>query len=195
MENVPIKTAKQILWYATCLTLGIAVGTILGRCLTSTPEPITFTKVNVIEVIKFEETNSNRECLAQALFAEFRSETAAAAIAGGEVILNRVNDKRYPNTICEVVRYKNKGVYHFSYQYKTDPNFYKTARVFSSMRVTSIEIKAKERAYEIADNVMASVPALPSDALNYHTIAVKPSWAHNLQKNSQIGKTIFYRGY
>lgn len=200
MENLLHAHEAQLTkWFALALSLGIAAGGLLGRCTAPTPEPVMFTKVNIVEVEKvvtqFEATNSNRECLAQALFAEARGEPKDGAVKVGEVIMNRVKDHRYPNSICGVVRYKNKGVYHFSYQDKSDDNFYKTARVFADMHVTPIELKARERAYEIADMVMVGVPTLPSSSLNYHSVNVEPKWASNLEKHSQVGAHIFYVGY
>ena len=42
-------------------------------------------------------------CLALNIYYEARSEPLAGKIAVSEVVLNRVADTRYPNTICEVV--------------------------------------------------------------------------------------------
>jgi len=204
MENLlHAHEARLTKWFALMGSLCLAVGLTLGRCTAPTPQPVMVTKVKVEEVekivTKFEKTNSNRECLAQALFAEARGETKAGAKAVGEVIMNRVKDTRYPHTICGVVRYKTvrngKVTYHFSYQNKSDDNFYKTARVFADMHVTAIELGARERAYEIADMVMAGVPSLPSTSLNYHSTAVKPPWSDDLTKHKQVGAHIFYTGY
>jgi len=200
MENLfQAYEAKLTKWFSLMGALCLAAGLTLGRCTAPEPEPVMFTKVNYVEVEKvvtqFKETNSNRECMAQALFAEARGEPKEGAIKVGEVIMNRVKDHRFPHTICEVVRYKNKGTYHFSYQNKSDDNFYKTARVFADMHVTPTERRARERAYEITDIVMAGIPSLPSSSLNYHSVSVQPDWADRLEKHSQVGAHVFYTGY
>ena len=43
------------------------------------------------------------ECLTKALYFEARGETTAGQIAVAEVILNRVDHARYPDTVCRVV--------------------------------------------------------------------------------------------
>ena len=47
-------------------------------------------------------------CLAMAVYYEARSESRDAQMAVAEVILNRVNSPKFPNTICEVVK-QDKG--------------------------------------------------------------------------------------
>ena len=43
------------------------------------------------------------ECLALNMYYEARNQGSAGLLAVSAVVLNRVNDKRFPNTICEVV--------------------------------------------------------------------------------------------
>lgn len=199
MENSYQTDNTLTRWFGLCMLSAAIPFFWLGRCTAPQPAPVMFTKVNIVEVekevIKYLPTVGERECLAQALFAEARGESYEAAKAMGSVIMNRVADKRYPDSICGVVRYLNKGTFHFSYQYTSDANFYKTARVFADMRVTEIERSARERAYKIADNLMAGVSTLPSDSLNYHATSVEPDWAAKLTVHKKIGGTIFYTGF
>lgn len=182
--------------------LALIIGVLAGHW--TTPEkvqyvPQTNTVIETKIVRQFIPTNSERECLAQAIFAEARSETEKGQLAVGSSIANRMDDPRYPDTLCGVVEYKTvrngKVTYHFSYQYKEDDNFYKTARVFANMRVTSKEIEARELAYEVADKILGGERNLPDDSLNYHSTAVSPDWANKLTFHVQIGKHKFYRGF
>lgn len=190
---------KLTRWFSAAIALGITIAFPLGRCTAPQPQPVTLTQVNTVEVekvvTKFEDTNSERECMAQALYAETRGESRKGSRLVKEVIQNRKADHRYPNTICGVVGYRNKGVYHFSYQNKSDPNFYETARVFSNMHTTYEERKARRRAYEVADEPTSTNPTLPSNSLNYHATSVKPNWADKLVKHAEVGAHIFYVGY
>ena len=43
-------------------------------------------------------------CLTEALYFEARGESLVGQVAVAEVILNRVDSRRYPNTVCSVVR-------------------------------------------------------------------------------------------
>ena len=55
---------------------------------------------------------SELNCLVEAVYYEARSEPLIAQLAVANVVLERVRDERFPNTICEVVhqgRYNRKG--------------------------------------------------------------------------------------
>ena len=45
------------------------------------------------------------ECLALNIYHEARSESLAGQFAVADVVMNRVAHKRYPNTICGVVKH------------------------------------------------------------------------------------------
>ena len=49
------------------------------------------------------EERSEMWCLAQNIYYEARGSNRADRVAVADVVLNRVEDTRYPNTICEVV--------------------------------------------------------------------------------------------
>ena len=48
-------------------------------------------------------SSKQMSCLAEALYFEARGEPIKGQLAVGEVVLNRVEDPRYPNSICKVV--------------------------------------------------------------------------------------------
>ena len=50
------------------------------------------------------EHSPSAKCLALNMYYEARNQGTAGAIAVTNVVLNRVNDERFPNTICEVVK-------------------------------------------------------------------------------------------
>ena len=198
MENQVKLTQQFALMGVMWFILGV-----LGTLFVREPEivyvPATNTVIETKLVKTYVPTNPERECLAQALYAEARGEIVEGKLGVGSVIANRVADYRYPDTICGVVEYKTvrKGVttYHFSYQDKGDDNFYKTARVFANMRVSATELKARNEAYQVADKILAGENILPADSLNYHSTKVNPPWSKVLKKHTQIGLHIFYRGY
>ena len=49
------------------------------------------------------EPDRSTECLALNMYHEARGQGIAGELAVTAVVLNRVNDKRYPDTVCEVV--------------------------------------------------------------------------------------------
>ena len=79
------------------------------------------------------------ECLATNLYHEARGETLEGQIAIGNVVLNRVKDVRYPNTVCDVV-YDRK---QFSWYWDGKSDEPKNKDVFLQMSVLSIQILAE----------------------------------------------------
>ena len=49
------------------------------------------------------EMSSSAECLAKNMYYEARNQGTAGWLAVTAVVLNRVNDRRFPNTVCEVI--------------------------------------------------------------------------------------------
>ena len=47
--------------------------------------------------------NRSAECLALNMYHEARGQGTAGLFAVTAVVLNRVNDKRFPNSVCEVI--------------------------------------------------------------------------------------------
>ncbi|WP_407648137.1 cell wall hydrolase [Devosia rhodophyticola] len=51
---------------------------------------------------------SERECMMRAMYFESNRSSAEGMLAVGTVVMNRVNDRRYPQTVCGVVSQKNQ---------------------------------------------------------------------------------------
>jgi len=51
---------------------------------------------------------SEKECMMRAMYFESNRSSAEGMLAVGTVVMNRVNDPRYPKTICGVVGQKNQ---------------------------------------------------------------------------------------
>ena len=62
---------------------------------------ISTTSVNATEVNEFREMEAT--CLAKNMYYEARNQGLAGQFAVSLVVMNRVKDDRYPNTICGVV--------------------------------------------------------------------------------------------
>jgi spore germination cell wall hydrolase CwlJ-like protein len=127
---------------------------------------------------------SEKQCLAQAIYFEARSEPEEGQAAVAQVILNRMTSGLYPATICGVV-YQNRRQYHgcqFSFACEG-----KTLRVR--------EGESWAQATRIADDVLGGKTWLADvgDATHYHANYVKPRWARALTKMDVIGKHVFYR--
>ena len=53
-------------------------------------------------------TLNARECMARAMYFESNRSSEEGMLAVGTVVMNRVNDPRYPKTVCGVVGQKNQ---------------------------------------------------------------------------------------
>ena len=122
-------------------------------------------------------------CLAEALYFEARGESLRGQVAVAEVILNRVDSKRYPKTICGVVQQgqHRRNACQFSYNCDGRSNHIGNKKVF-------------ERLGKIAWSMMNGTPRkLTGSALYYHNTSVKPRWSRKFHRTAKIGSHIFYR--
>ena len=77
--------------------------------------------LSIAQELKAWDENGNVACLAEAIYFESGNQSDAGRLAVGHVILNRVDMKEYPDTICDVVQqgqYKQNSV---SYTHLTLP--------------------------------------------------------------------------
>jgi spore germination cell wall hydrolase CwlJ-like protein len=123
------------------------------------------------------------ECLAEALYFEARGETVRGMFAVGEVILNRVDNNSYPNTLCNVINQGTGRKYGCQFTYTCDGK----AEVVA-------EPGSWERVGKVARILLDGVPRqLTGGATHYHTKAVNPSWAQRFPRTATIGSHHFYR--
>ena len=78
---------------------------------------------NIIDKTK----NPEAYCMAQNILFEASVEPMAGKIAVGLVVLNRVNDNRYPNTICEVIK---QGPMYESWKTRKDTDLADEDRIY-----------------------------------------------------------------
>ncbi|WP_425439500.1 cell wall hydrolase [Puniceibacterium sediminis] len=123
------------------------------------------------------------ECLAEALYFEARGESVKGQFAVAEVILNRVDSPRYPNSVCGVVHQGTGKKYGCQFTYTCDGN------------PESIhEPKAFTEVGKVAKLMISGAPrALTDGATHYHTGRVKPKWARKFPLTAEIGTHLFYR--
>jgi spore germination cell wall hydrolase CwlJ-like protein len=131
-------------------------------------------------------SEAEQKCLTSGIYFESRGESVKGQAAVAQVILNRVRNPAYPDTICAVV-YQNKGWYNrcqFSFACDRIPDI-----VWSRSHW--------QTAKEIALAVTAGKIWLPEvgSATHYHATYVKPDWGPTMKRVSKIGKHIFYRTY
>ena len=119
----------------------------------------------------------NKNCLAMNIYHEARGESIEGQYAVAHVTMNRVNDRRWDDNVCDVV-YQPK---QFSWTH-------------TIMDHTPKDKKAWAIANEIALATLdGRVPDNTSDSTHYHAEYVNPFWANDYEEVTQIGTHIFYR--
>lgn len=129
-------------------------------------------------------TAKEQKCLAEAVYFEARGETLKGQAAVAQVVLNRVRNPSYPNTVCGVVyqnvNWRNRCQFSFACDGKK-------------------HLVTEKRHWRIAQDIAKAVSAgqiwLPEvgSSTHYHAVYVRPNWASSMYKMEKIGLHIFYR--
>ena len=131
-------------------------------------------------------------CMALNIYHEARNQSIVGQVAVAEVVMNRVEDSRFPDTICEVVKqavtYKNtdKPVLH-KCQFSWYCDGQKDEPLYNR--------KEWWNAQEYASIVLSGTIALDvtEGATHYHATYVRPAWAKTKTRTTRIDRHIFYR--
>ena len=113
-------------------------------------------------------------CLTEALYFEARGEGRSGQRAVAEVILNRVDSRTFPNSVCGVVHQRGQFTYN------------KNARIREKGTFARVQ--------KVAMAALSGAPRTLTDGATYfHTRQVKPSWSRRFERTTRIGSHIFYR--
>jgi spore germination cell wall hydrolase CwlJ-like protein len=146
-------------------------------------------------------------CMALNIYYESRSDNLAGQYAVADVVLNRVHDDRYPNTVCEVI---TQGPVKESWKTKQDPDLPDDKRQYNPIRHLcqfswycdgKSDNPGDETGWAQAQYVAGAIlysdkyRGITEGATHYHATYVKPRWARDRGMNhiGRIGAHIFYR--
>ncbi|OUU25623.1 MAG: hypothetical protein CBB97_09420 [Candidatus Endolissoclinum sp. TMED37] len=173
------------------------------------PAPIEVDKRIDIEYFLIDPQEYEQEfCMAQNIYFEASIDNKAGMAGVADVVLNRVKDKRYPNTVCEVVY---QAVMKESWKTKQYPDLKPEERVYYPKRNkcqfswycdgksddiplgSENWVKAQMVAWEIMHN--NTLRGISDGATHYHATYVKPIWRKDIGMAlvGRIGSHIFYR--
>ena len=146
------------------------------------------------------------ECLALNMYHEARNQETAGLFAVSAVVLNRVNDPRFPNSVCEVIK---QGPIRESWKTRQHENLPASERIYYPIKNRcqfswycdgkSDTPHNKEKYKELLDLAEAimyneiSFVDITDGALFYHAYYVTPGWSKTKQKTVEIQDHIFYR--
>ena len=131
-------------------------------------------------------SRQQRHCLAVGIYFEARGEPVKGQQAVAQVIVNRVKNPAYPNTICGVV-----------YQNKWRRNACQFSFACDGIKDRIKSPKHWKTAKKVANDAIDGNFWLRSvgSSSHYHADYVWPRWRRSMRKMTKIGRHIFYRTY
>ena len=127
--------------------------------------------------------NAEWRCLSEALYFEARGESVRGMFAVAEVILNRVDTNRFPNSVCEVINQGTGRKFACQFTYTCD-----------GRKEIIGEPASWDRVGKVAYIMLNGAPrSLTSGATHYHTLSVRPNWASVYTRTTTVGFHRFYR--
>ena len=131
-------------------------------------------------------------CMALNIYHEANNQSMLGQIAVGQVVMNRVADSRFPDTVCEVVKQAvtHKGtnkpiLFRCSFSWYCD----------GKKDEPEYDSHAWCLAQDYARIVLSGkiVLDVTQGATHYHATYVRPSWAKTKKRTTRIDRHIFYR--
>lgn len=130
-------------------------------------------------------------CLASNIYWESRNQSLGGQLAVAQVVMNRVDNKRFPDTICKVVKqtkyYPSGGIDLHDCQFswycdgQSDQPFKNEEHIY-------------EEAFYLAVKLIENgVLDITEGATHYHSDKVDPYWADSLKRVTKIDNHIFYK--
>ena len=144
-------------------------------------------------------------CMALNIYHEAKNQSVTGQIAVGLVVINRVKDNRFPDTICDVIM---QGPVRESWKTKKNPDLNDEERMYYPIRNrcqfswycdgkddTPREPTAWELATHIAEKLLFSrtYAGMLDGATHYHADYVFPAWRLDMTRISKVDDHIFYR--
>tara|TARA_R110002073_G_scaffold325418_1_gene504426 strand:- start:59 stop:544 length:486 start_codon:yes stop_codon:yes gene_type:complete len=135
-------------------------------------------------------------CLALNVYHEARNQAFAGQLAVANVVINRVNDERFPNNVCDVVT-----------QGPTRPSWKGTGELIpvrnrcqfswycDGKSDTPLEKNHFNTIYSFSYKMLNSNVSIDitNGATHYHADYVNPSWSSSKTRTVEIEDHIFYR--
>lgn len=142
------------------------------------------------------QTAMQLECLAMNIYYEARGSNLADKAGVADVVLNRVNDGRYPDSICGVVQ---QGKQKPSWKDETKMVMVRNKCQFSWYCDGKADNPQDEDRWQEAQLIAYNMieynkfRGISEGATHYHATYVNPSWAKTLQQVGRLGSHIYYR--
>ena len=150
--------------------------------------------VNAHEAEELQKSTYDKEqhmCLAKNIYHEARSESIEGQKATAYVVMNRIKDKNYPSTVCDVVYDSVTDTFGLPIKYKCQFSWYcdgKSDKIKNDKYWTQAQEVAKEVLldYNVSNDITGG-------AVMYHADYVSPYWTNAYEHTVKIDTHIFYK--
>lgn len=170
--------------FALNAVLSLVLAALLAGCA-SVPSPLSDSSQSdpaikhPVRNVKQVDTEA-QHCVALAMYWEARGEGQRGMLAVGSVVINRVEDDRFPNSVCDVV-YQGGETPPCQFSWWCDG---KSDRPTHGTLWTA--------SLSLADELLTARPRDPTHgALFFHSTSTRPPWRR--EQTTRIGNHVFYR--
>jgi spore germination cell wall hydrolase CwlJ-like protein len=158
------------------------------------PLPIEVTPIG--PTIEEEHLNEERYCLSLNIYHESRGDNFAGRAAVADVVMNRVEDTYYPDTVCEVVK-QTVWVENWKGNMVPKRNMCQFSWFCDGKGDEPGDPDAWTKSYMIAQEVYdkGNWRGITEGATHYHSLQVRPKWIKDrgMFYTGTIGQHEFYR--
>ncbi|MEY3123379.1 Cell wall hydrolase SleB [Nitrosomonas mobilis] len=153
-----------------------------GKTPPSPTELITKPQIQAVDLTGDEPLDNAITCLARTIYWEARSMSTTGMEAVANVVMNRVGQQGFPETVCGVVKQgQEQGTCQFSWWCDGRPDDAKEDESYAVAK--DITRKALNRQLKDRTN----------GALYFHHREVAPSWSNEYVKTGEIEDFLFYK--
>ena len=158
-------------------------------------------------IIPYEPNHVEIQCLAENIYHEAKNQGTAGWSGVASVTLNRVEDSRFPNTICEVVKqgptresWKTRGKNvpeserkYYPIKHRCQFSWYCDGKADT---ISKHDTEIFDKIYNLSRIILNPniiLLDITDGATHYHADYVFPEWRKTKTKTVEIGDHIFYR--
>ncbi len=142
--------------------------------------------IKSVTLLKEDDVN----CLALNIYHESRNESTAGQLAVAQVVINRMESRQFPNTICGVVQ---QGLFKGGFPVRDRCQF---SWFCDGISDNPRDSRAFDKSVDLAEWLLFAkqwVPDITDGALFYHASYVDPFWSKYKKKTLTIDNHIFYK--
>ncbi len=140
-----------------------------------------------------EEETYDRYCMAQNIYFESANQSFAGKLAVAHVVINRMEDLQFPNTVCGVI-YQAKTFTNWKGNEVPIRNQCQFSWYCDGKSDEPVDSKTWIKSLYIADLALTGkYKDITEGALWYHADYILPYWADQLEYVTQIDDHIFYK--